>query len=115
VDPTDAAMGDADPEALPLNQEQHMQEQTASAAAANQPVTLNQVAMLMQQGITAALTAVSALAPTRPQPRQQSQHPHRRRAATPSRARPQQQSTAPRNSGRSASQHSVGSHGCRRP
>jgi hypothetical protein len=107
--PTDAAMGDVDPEALPLNQEQHMQEQIA-ADAANQPVTLNQVAMLMQQGITAALTAVGALAPTRPQPRQQSQRPHRRRAATPSRATPQQQSTAPRNSGRSASQHRVGSH-----
>lgn len=108
-DHTDAAMGDADPEALPLNQEQHMQEQTA-AAAANQPVTLNQVAMLMQQGITAALTAVTAIAPTRPQPPQQPQRSHRRRAATPPRARQQQQPTTPRNRGRSASQHRVSSH-----
>lgn len=106
VDPADAAMGDADPDALPLNQEQQMQQQ-AAATAANQPVTLNQVAVLVQQGITAALAAAAAASPP-PLPAQQRAPP--RRTATPQRARPQQQPTAPGNRSRSASRHRAGSH-----
>lgn len=117
-EPADAAMGDADGEVLPLNQEQHMQQQ-AAAAAANQPVTLNQVAALVQQGITAALSAVAVSTPPqqpqqRPRPRPQPR-PQPRPAAVPQRrhspARGQQLPRAPRNRSRSASRGRAGNHG----
>jgi hypothetical protein len=83
----DAAMAEA--AALPLNQEQQ-QEQTA-AAAANRTVTLNQVAAIMQQGITAGITAyadaMSRSKPPRPGPAAR-QQPRRQR---PPQQRNQQQ------------------------